>query len=50
MEFMGWSRNNTNFHLKKISQTLSLPSSRKNKKGAADKTDSNSQVLKGSTG
>jgi hypothetical protein len=49
MEFMGWSRNNTNFHLKKISQTLSLPSSRKNKKGAADEKGSDGQVLKGPT-
>jgi hypothetical protein len=49
MEFMGWSRNNTNFHLKKISQTLSLPSSRKNRKAAADETGSDGQVLKGST-
>jgi hypothetical protein len=49
MEFMGWSRNNTNFHLKKISQTLSLPSSRENKTVVADRPDSNSQGLKRTT-
>lgn len=28
MDFMGWSRNNTNFHLKQISQVIGLPASR----------------------
>lgn len=28
MDFMGWSRNNTNFHLKQISQLIGLPASR----------------------
>lgn len=28
MDFMGWSRNNTNFHLKQISQVIELPASR----------------------
>lgn len=28
MEFTGWSRNNTNFHLKQISQLIGLPASR----------------------
>jgi len=28
MDFMGWSRNNTNFHLKQISQLIDLPASR----------------------
>jgi len=28
MEFTGWSRNNTNFHLKQISQLVGLPASR----------------------
>jgi hypothetical protein len=28
MDFMGWSRNNTNFHLKQISQLIALPASR----------------------
>jgi hypothetical protein len=28
MEFTGWSRNNTNFHLKQISQVIELPASR----------------------
>jgi hypothetical protein len=29
MEFMDWSRNNTNFHLKQISKSVGLPASRK---------------------
>lgn len=29
MDFMGWSRNNTNFHLKQISKAVGLPASRK---------------------
>jgi hypothetical protein len=37
MSFMGWSRNNTNFHLKKISKIMRLPASRV--KAAAKRSD-----------